>query len=140
MPYDFRLRSRTAQSWVIPTIYCVPQSWVILTIYCVRRVAEQGHLGANRVQPFVRRSPHGKLCPLGQTASAKLPGIREMFRGTEHQVPGIDDAWYANAGSRPGVLYSDARSRFWGRGPTDFILLTWSPDINQHFGTLWRCS
>jgi hypothetical protein len=91
-------------------------NWVILTQTVLGRVAEQGHLGANRVHPFVRRSPHGKLCPLGQTASAKLPGIREMFRETEHQVPGIDNAWYANAGSRPGVLYSNAWSRFWGVG------------------------
>ena len=75
----------------------------------------------------MRQSPHRKLCPLGQTESAQAARYTRDVRRTEHQVPGIDNASHANAGSRPGILYSDARSRLRETGPTDFILLTRPP-------------
>ena len=81
------------------------------------------------------RSPHGKLCPLGQTESAQASRYKRDVWRAEHQVPGIDDALYANAGSRLGVLYCDARSRLREAGPTDFILLTGSLGVSPHFGT-----
>ena len=97
------------------------------TTDCARAWRRTGSYWCSRVQPFVRQSPHRKLCPLGQAESAQAARYTRDVRRTEHQVPGIDNASHANAGSRPGILYSDARSRLRETGPTDFILLTRPP-------------
>ena len=134
-PTDFILLTRSPQSGFDPpdahdTTDCPARGAELghnNTTDCARAWHRTGSHWCSRVQPFVRQSPHGKLCPLGQTEPAQAARYTRDVRRTEHQVPGIDDAPHANTGSRPGVLNSNARSRLREMGPTDFILLTRPP-------------